>query len=137
MRADAVFSGTVQKGQLKLDIPARWRGLLARYEGRRIQLVLRPEWKGRSLSANAYLWVIYEAIGEWCGHNKEEIHVFMKAQFLPLQEVALPTGELVKMIGSTRKLSTEQFSEYVSRVKAWAAGNGCYVPDPDQIEVRL
>jgi hypothetical protein len=137
MTADAVFGGTVKEGLLKLDLPARWRGLLGRLEGRRVEVVIRPERKHRSLAANAYLWgVVYAEIAAWSEHTDDEIHEAMKAKFLPGREVMFPTGEILPA-RSTKLLDSTEFSEYVSKVKLWAAEQGLRIPEPNEVEVSL
>ena|SRR5688572_2286426 len=132
------FVGTVKKGALILSEPARWRGMLAHHEGKRLAITVARETQRRSLKANAYLWgVVYPTIAEWCGHDSEELHDVFKAMFLAPRELLLPTGELMNARGSTAVLDLEQFSEYVSKVKRWAAEQGVYVPEPDQMEAAL
>lgn len=134
MSDGASFVGTVRAGQLVLSEPARWRGFLARHEGKRLSLAVRRERVRRSLQANAYLWgVVYQTIAEWSGHTEDEIHEAMKELFLPKRELLLKaTGETLPMGGSTAVLDNVAFSKYVSRVKAWAANCGVYVPEPHE-----
>jgi hypothetical protein len=132
------FGGKVDAGKLVLDEPARWRGLVARHTGHRVWLTLERERKGRSVKANAYYWgVVLRTIAHWCGHTDDELHDYFKDKFLPKRELLLPTGEEMPVSGSTRILSTDEFSEYVSKVKLWAAEQGVHVPEPDEVDVSL
>ena len=128
------FVGTVERGKVRLDHVPRWRAAIQRLEGRRIEVTLQQFRQTRSLKANAYLWgVIYPTIAEWSGHDENELHDAMKAMFLPAREVSLPTGEVVMALASTRTLDTLAFSDFVTRVKVWARGQGVEIPEPDDV----
>ena len=118
---------------MDFDQPKRWRAAATRHEGKRIEITIQRLRLGRSLKANAYLWVLYEYISKWSGHSKEEIHDAMRALHLAPREMTLPTGELVRCLGSTRALNTEQFAEYIARVKVWAAEQGLPLPDSSEV----
>jgi len=127
------FIGTVRRGKLVLDQKERFRQAVEGFEGKRVELSLGPKKQNRSLKANAYLWGgVYPYIAEWSGHDVEEIHAAMKHLHCPRKEMAMPTGELVQ-VTSTRILTLEEFSEYVSKVKRWAAENGLNIPDPEEV----
>ena len=133
------FGGQVNdEGVLVIDQPVRWRGVLARHKGRRVHLTVQREQQRRSLKANAYLWgCVYHELAEWSGHTEDELHEFFKEKFLPKRELMFPTGEEVPIHGTTRLLSMEEFSEYVSKVKLWAAEQGVPIPEPDDLRVAL
>ena len=127
------------KGELRIADPIRWRARLSRLSGKRVLVTVQREKHARSLKANAYLWgVVYEVLAEWSGHSPEEIHEAMKMTFLPRRQLTIKaTGEVMDIPGSTATLDSEAFSDYVSRVKLFAAESGCHVPDPDEVEVTL
>lgn len=134
----SIFRGVVEGGQLRLDDPQRWRRALHRADGKRMVLRLERDHPGRSLDQNRYYWgVCVEAISDWTGYEREEVHEICKAMFLGTESKVLPVGH-VEVPRSTRGLSTAEFSDYVDRVRRWAAGHGVYIPGPDEPpEVRL
>ena len=138
-RLRAVFRARVNpEGQLLVREPARWRAWLARHRCKDITLSVGRERHLRSLNANRYLWgVVYRTLAEWSGHDEEELHSIFKERFLSHRQLRLPTGELLEAPGSTAVLDTEQFSEYVSRVKRFAAECGVDVPEPNEVEIAL
>lgn len=137
MAAKERFGGCVRGGRVVLDNSTHYNGAVARLEGKRVTLTVAKEKKARSLTVNAYLWgVVYQTIAEWSGHDAEEIHEALKEKFLPEQGLLLPTGEELKTIGSTARLDSVDFSDYVAKVKRWAAENGVYVPEPGEIELE-
>lgn len=74
----------------------------------------------RTNEQNKLIWALYTEIARGTGHTAEEIHEAMKAKFLPPRQITV--GDQVLMVpGSTTKQDTLEFSEYVERVRAWAA----------------
>jgi hypothetical protein len=132
------FSATVTpQGALLHSEPIKWAIMLSRLKGKRVWVSVTPEKQLRNLSQNAYLWVIYEAIAEWSGHESEEIHEAMKGMFLPKRPLGMPGDKpALTAIGSTTTLTVPEFSEYVDKVKRWAASQGCVVPEIGEIECR-
>ena len=127
------FTGTISKGEFRPDLVGRWRGSLARFEGKRLRVSLESEKKLRSLRSNAYLWVCYAIAEEWCGHDSEELHEYMKKKFLPSHELTLPSGEILTVPGSTKNLTTDEMAEFISKVKRFFAEQGLYLPDPNEV----
>jgi hypothetical protein len=123
-------------------VKARWRAVLSRLAGKTVTVrIIRT--KKRSLPQNSFLWgVVYadvleglRALAEEAGEpavfaTDEELHEAMKWLFLKRQAV-LPGGEVVEVPGRSSRLTVEQFSEFVSRVTAWAAGYGIRVRSSD------
>jgi len=111
----------------------RVRVRLQKIKGKRALVTVEPERKRRSLPQNAYMWgVVYPCIAEWSGHDVDEIHEAMKALHLPARETALPTGEVLNVPGSTARLDSAEFTDYLGRVKRWASEQGLYIPEPDE-----
>lgn len=91
----------------------------------------------RSLQANAYYWgVIVDVLSEYTGYTPDEMHEFLKAKFIP-KKVAVQDGngeiqDEIVIGGSTAKMNTNQFYEYCSGIKRWAAETlDCVIPDPE------
>lgn len=107
---------------------------MARLEGRRVRATVRKETLGRTLSQNKYYWgVVLATLAEWSGHEPEELHDFLKTQWLGLRSRSLPSGHGFSVHPSTRTLSVEEFSEYVDKVVRWAAEQGVRVPDASEV----
>ena len=128
----------MDNGELRISDAVSWRARLAHHRGKRVWLIVQREKHARSLRANAYYWgVVLAVLSEWSGHTPEELHEAMKVRFLQRREVVLPTGEVLDAAGSTAGLDSLAFSEYVDSVQRFAAEQGCYVPEPDEVEVTL
>lgn len=98
-----VASGMVRA----LDIKKKWR------------VTIEPYRKRRTTDQNNYMWAMYEEIAKHTGHTPNEIHEWCKAQFAPPCRVRI-RGDVVEY-RSTAKLNTAEMSEYLERVRAWAA----------------
>jgi hypothetical protein len=83
----------------------------------------------RSDQQNKYYWsglipAVKEGLKE-IGYREittaEQTHELMKFMFLKKQIVNENTGEVLETIGSTTKLSTTEFNEYIDRISQFAA----------------
>lgn len=91
------------------------------HEGKNVQMTLRKEGKPRSLSQNRYYHgVLVKMISEETGHDTEEIHEILKSKFLPHQFVKFGSED-IEVVKSTTRLSTEEFGDYIERIRAFAA----------------
>lgn len=92
----------------------------------------------RSQQANRYYWgVVIDHLSEYSGHTPEECHEYCKQRFLPKRlAVKGKNGTLDDNIvigGTTTKLNTIQFGEYVRDIRVWMLDDlGIEVPDPHE-----
>jgi len=90
-------------------------------ESQGIEVVVRPYRKRRSLAQNRLLWWWLNQIAEHINASQgtafsdEEIHEWMKRKFLGADVVELH-GDKVEVRKSTRKLNTQQFTEYLEQI---------------------
>ena len=64
--------------------------------------------------------------------TNEETHDLMKYMFLKKQIANEETGEVIESIGSTTKLSTIEFNDYIDRIAQFAAEMlGVVIPPPN------
>jgi hypothetical protein len=128
-----VFIGVVtETGKLVLDAPKVFRAYVARFIGEEVEVEVRKRRSKRSTEQNAFYWsVVIPPLAEHCGYTHDEMHEALKAKFLGQED--LSRGLL--RIGSTRKLSTAEFSDYLERVTVWAAGELGVVIAPPAREV--
>ncbi len=77
-----------------------------------------------------------QALSDHTGYTVDEMHDLCKAQFLPKRlAIADGNGEVVGEFvlgGSTRRLTTSEFHDYIEQVRQWAAGLDCDIPDPQE-----
>ena len=124
------FLAFPQGSKLVLDEPGRWSGLLAKLEGKRIQVTVEPVRAKRSGSQNRKLFACYKeglaGMEEYTGHTVTEVHEAYKQLYCPEKPVELPNGKTV-MVKSTRLLTKDEFSAYLERVMAEFASYGIEV----------
>jgi hypothetical protein len=132
----ATASGEIRRGKLYLtDRAAFDENLRTLKDGTSIELEVYQLRATRSHSQNKGYWgVIIEALSQHTGYAPEELHELMKAKFLPKTfGFAKANGDIVGEYvigGSTRKLDTKEFGEYMERIKEWAASElDVYIPD--------
>lgn len=86
----------------------------------------------RSTAQNAY-WhgVIVAILADHCGYTADEMHDTLKSRFLGQDDLA--TG--LRKVGSTKKLSTSEFSRLIDEVRLWSHQDlGVYLPAPNEAD---
>lgn len=128
-----------QDGTLKLP-GAKIRQEVKVFSGKEIEVVFRLKRKKRSDPQNRYYWgVVVEMIRAGMKEmgdvvTPEQVHEFLKWRFLREQRVDESTGEvLYEYAGSTAKLKTVEFGEYIEKCCQFAAEYlGVSIPLPQQ-----
>ena len=124
---------TAINGRLDLSDQARQnlKEFLLSKEGKRITLSLSESKSVRSVNQNKYYWgVVLHYISEEIGHSPEEVHDLLKAQFL--KGTIHVKGLDLDKVGSTASLKTDEFEEYLNKIKIWAAEFlNVNIPDPE------
>ncbi len=92
----------------------------------------------RTVQSNRWYWgVIVQAIADHTGYTPDELHDVLKMKFIP-KRLAICDGNGViqdefVVGGSTRAMSTIEFSEYCEAIRRWAAEDlDLSIPDPDE-----
>ena len=116
---------------------------------RPLEVIIREEQKGRSLSANALMWAgpLNDIASQAWVHGKQYSaliwHEYFKEKFLPdfpdLTQVnegyrkyeETPDGKRI-LIGSTQKLTKHGFSLYMEQIYAYGADLGVRFSETDQ-----
>lgn len=107
-------------------------------EGWSMEVTVKRQRATRSQYQNRYYWgVVVELIAEHTGYTPDEIHDILKAKFIP-KRLALcdgngeVKGEFV-IGGSTRRMNTVEFGEFLTEIRQWAASElGVVIPDPNE-----
>lgn len=123
------------EGKLVLDAPAAFAGAMRDMKRGRVTIRVAIDRAGRSAQANRYYWgVVLRHISEHTGFEVDELHEYFKQTYNPVQ-VRIGHDETV-VGGSTRHLNTQQFHDYVERIRRFAATElGITLPDPYPQEV--
>lgn len=91
---------------------------------------VKPYKKNRSLAQNNTMWLWLGLIGDFMGESAEDLHDLFKMQFLGYEEKTI-AGEPVTRLRSTAKLSTIEFSQYMTKIEMVAKELFIVLPYPD------
>ena len=126
------FYGLSTEGNVKFE---RWPDVsryLTTMDGKRVEIVIKPYKPRRSNPQNRYYHgVIIPVLAEYFGYTHDEMHDAIKIHFLQ----RAPESGKPFTVGSTAKLTTEQFKQLTDDIKIWAATEyGVFIPDPHEVE---
>jgi len=137
VRDEIVMDVAVTKGRLTLPNRALFSDLVRALKDGSYVLSITRLRAIRSPQANRYWWgVVVHLFSEHTGFTPEEIHEWAKAKFIP-KRLALLNGngdveDEYVIGGSTRKMTTTEFYDFVDTVRTF--GNerlGLNIPPPD------
>jgi len=133
--------GQIKDGKLHIIRRDLFMDSLKTLPNCRCRITIEKVYKKRSNPQNAYLWgvvypILLQGLNE-VGYNEildiDEVHDFCKTRFLKKEVVNEYTGEIIQTIGSTKKLTTLEFSEYLDRIKQFADEYlHYYIPEPNE-----
>ena len=111
-----------------------------RMSGKPLVLTLAEVKRKRSLSQNAVYWgvVLPPIVAAFRQHGNnvdaDDVHCYLKDNVGKLkQHLITPDGEVLTGPGSTAKLTTMEFEDYLAKVRAWAVETlGVAVPMPNE-----
>lgn len=124
----------IQKGKIVIDDLRQkqiYKTFLEEMDG--IECVLRLEkwYRGRSNKQNRYYWgVIIRILNtDLAGaDDPNDIHEYLKDKFI--DKIDFLGAKISK---GTSKMSTQEFEEYASKVRAWASRDWqVYIPEPHE-----
>lgn len=89
----------------------------------------------RAIAHNKYYRVVLKYIAVASGeYDEDRLHELMKLKF-NYEVVNTPRGGAYIIPGSTSKLSTEEFADFVSKVKMWAKDEyGVIIPERQDVD---
>lgn len=97
-------------------------------------LTLKPFQSRRTLPMNAMLWVWHTHMAKHFSRKAgpftpEDMHELMKHKFLGYENPrVIGKTEIPAQLKSTTRLSKGEMLEFMEKVDAWAADNGCLLP---------
>jgi hypothetical protein len=93
------------------------------------EIVIRPFKSSRSLAQNRLYWKWLAVLADDTGHDREELHEYMKRRFLGA-EMKTIMGAEIEVPRSTTKLKVREFSDYLMRIEVLAVELGIVLPHP-------
>ena len=124
-----LFGSVDALGRLVMDKPGAFARALAALRGREVQVLIEPKKKRRSTNQNDYYWgVVIAILSDFTGYSPEEMHEALKNKFLGFYDKK--TG--LRVVSSSAELTTADFENYLSQIRAWAGENGIFIPLPNE-----
>lgn len=131
----------VDKGHLSKGARTAISAALGLLEGKRVSVVVEEAKRRRSLPQNAFLHgVVLPAVwselfvknGAVC--SIEDVKVYLKSEVGQLYKSIIdPDGEVKKVLRSTTELSTTEWEDWLTQIRAWAAGYQLTIPLPNEL----
>jgi hypothetical protein len=120
------FSNETEKQKL-------WKVLKSR-KAVKYSIEIKRYQPNRSSHQNRYYWgVMIDLLSNHTGYEPEEMHDFLKRKFNPKEISFKVTGETMIIGGSTTKMDTVDFMNYVEQIQRWALNElDVYIPDPNE-----
>lgn len=135
-----IYTGEMREGGLHIFRRNELLKMLdTHFMGKKLEIIFRIKRKRRSLSQNAYYWgviipMIYTGMLDagW-QMDTEEVHDYLKKQFNIKEFINEQTGEIIKSIGSTTKMTTVDMMDYFAEITQWAAEFlNVKIPEPNE-----
>ena len=127
-----LYFGKIINGKIELLRQMEFEVLKKRLEGFEIALTLQRRPKKRTNRHNSfYFAAIVELLASELGNSVKETHGILKRELLVAKTHL--KGEEQEYILSTRDFTTEEFNLFIDQVKRWAAEQGVYIPDSDEL----
>lgn len=126
------MNGEVKGGHFYPYDKEEMREVMAKFEGKKVTVEVKKYRKDRSLPQLKYYWsVIIRILSEDLGYEENETHELLKSLFL--RRVVELRGKKYVIIRSTSSLSTDEFAEYIEKIKRWASIEaGIFLPEPNE-----
>lgn len=128
-------------GHLPQNTHREFDDLIRAQAGKRVRITICQYQKKRSSPQNQYYWgVVIAAITQMFREmgnsvDDEDVHEFLKMRVGKLAQVFVtPDGEVVKGLGSTKRLTTTEMEVYLEKCRAFAAEFGTVIPLPNEIQ---
>jgi hypothetical protein len=95
-----------------------------------LELIVRKRVYKRTPEQNRRYWgVVLQEISEGLPvqgviHTPKAWHYYFAGKFIGYEDTKLPNGKVVTEPISTTSLDVPEFSDYMTKIEAWAAGHG-------------
>lgn len=86
--------------------------------GKPWEVLVRPWKPSRSDAQNRRYWLLLGKVADFTGHDKDELHEWMKEKFLGTRSIEI-AGERRAVAPSTRRLKVDAFASYMTKVETW------------------
>lgn len=134
------FIGLVKDGKLPDAVRVQIGDAVKQFDGKRVSVVIKEVKRRRSSNQNGYYFgcVIPPIVAMLRAYGNDvdadDVHDYLKQEVGKLNRiVVLPDGEVKKVLGSTRNLTTLEFEAYLEKCRAFAAEHGVEIKLPNEL----
>ena len=100
-------------------------------KGQTYEVTYKRKIRKRSIPQNRLYWLWLACIADETGTDSEDLHRVFARKYLSCDVIEV-MGEKVLKIPSTTTLSTQTFTEYIEKIRVFAATElGITLPDPE------
>lgn len=97
---------------------------------RKKSLKVEPVTQSKTISQNAYCWLVFTYIGQETGYTKDEVYEFCLAKFPHHKEIEIG-GEIKLIPIRLSGMDKEQTSSFIDEFTTFFRTEGYLVPDPE------
>lgn len=134
MANDIHHVSVVKNGKFSPMVSNNIRAELARFEGKKVEVIIKKLSAKRSLEQNAlihvYCTILKDALND-LGNTFTMLKVkeMMKKEFLSVDEINMATGEVIgQTIRGTSSLNKTECGEFIDNMIQWSAELGIILP---------
>lgn len=128
-----IFYGIIRELAFKPDNQRSWMDFLEGNDKKKVILEVREDKPTRTLDQNAFYWCYLDVIEKDTGNLATDLHELFKRKFLPPIPKSI-MGVEFKMPASTKKLTKQEFSEYMDKISAFTE---IEIPEPIKKEFQI
>jgi len=134
--SDVQAFGTIKGGRLFIRNRRTFNEDMRRFrDDEEVEIEVHRLKATRSVQMNRFYWgPVLGTLADYTGHSTVELHDHFKTTLIPVEVLLADSRGEVKsssvIPGSTRKMTTDEFWEYVTRIIVIAGELGCEIPDP-------
>lgn len=129
----------VKNGRLSPPVADRIRKFLAEMEGKTVAIAMERKRRKRSNPQNAFYWgvVLPIAVSMFAeaGENadRDTVHRYLKGEVGGMKKpVTSPDGEVIWRVDTSTRLTTMEWEDWMTKIRAWAAAFGVEMPLPNE-----
>lgn len=139
MKKAVVYQSIITSGRVNPRVHKLIQTLLAGAEGKLVAISFKEVKRTRSLNQNAFYWgvVIPMVRGMFAEHGSDiaddALHVYLKREIGGMVEtIHDPHGVVHQVVTTSTELTTNEWEDYLTKIRAWAAEFGLIIPFPNE-----
>ena len=87
--------------------------------------------RSKSLSQNAYIWLVFTHIGFQVGSSKDDMYLYYLQKFPKFKEITTPENKIGFIALTLSGFNSDQTRQFIDEIVTHANCEGMDVPDPE------